>query len=171
MDKKSKIYTLFWDDNFVLMNKEKTSDNDIFLYIDEESKYMKLTFPSNIDLITRRNLERQLRQIQKRGFLIEELNKRIGKEFEYHIDEEIEDSQKVEIKEKISKSTDIEKLEQLILEIKQIWIHKRKGEGVDMTDSLENGQPSHFVTFLTSNYQRLNILISSLPNSISFNGD
>ncbi|MHA1946070.1 MAG: hypothetical protein ACXAC6_03300 [Candidatus Hodarchaeales archaeon] len=173
MEKRVEIYTLIWEDGFYLKNDEKPSKNKIFLYIDEESKYMRLTYPSSIDLITRRTLERQLRQIQKRGFLIENDNLRIGQDFEYQVEEDREDipstrqNKTLEKSQETAGNEDILKIEELIREIKQIWIHKRTGEGSDMADSIENGQPSYFVSFLASNYQKLNILINSLPNKIS----
>ena len=173
MNNNPQVYTLIWENEFVLKNDEKSSQNNIFLFIDGESKYMRLTYPSSIDLITRRNLERQVRQIQKRGFFIDKLHLRIGQNFEYHMEEDrevtlstLKDIPPIKIPE-LAETEDIKKLEQLIQEIKQIWIHKRKGEGADMTESLENGQPSYFVSFLASDYQKLNILISSLPNMIS----
>ncbi|MCK4848410.1 MAG: hypothetical protein KAT16_05260 [Candidatus Heimdallarchaeota archaeon] len=172
MGKNEQIYTLVWDDGFLLKNDEKPIQNKIFLYIDKESKYMRLTYPSSIDFLTRRNLERQLRQIQKRGFFIEKLKIRIGQDFEYQMEEDREASPstpQIKSQEKSQESTENEnliKLGQLISEIKRIWIHKRKGEGSDMTDSLKDGQPSYFVSYLDSDFQRLNILISSLPDKI-----
>jgi hypothetical protein len=167
------VYTLIWDDGFLLKGENKSSQSNILLFIDEESKYMRLTYPSTTDLITRRNLERQVRQIQKRGFFLENKNSRIGRDFDYQMEEEretISSTPKVDQVEKIqgiAESIDIPRLEQLMRDIKQIWVHQRIGEGSDMTDSLENGQPSYFVSFLTSNYQKLNILISSLPDRLS----
>ncbi len=172
MGKNAQIYTLIWDDGFLLKSDEKPVQNKIFLFIDEESKYMRLTFPSSTDLITQRNLERQLRQIQKRGFFIDKLKLRIGQEFEYQMEEDREalsSTPRIKSQEKSQESTgneEIIKIGRLIREIKQIWIHKRKGEGSDMTDSLEDGQPSYFVSYLVSDFQRLNILISSLPDKI-----
>ncbi len=173
MEKKTQVYTLIWDNGFVLKNDEKQSQNKIFLFMDEESKYMRLTYPSSIDLITRRTLERQLRQIQKRGFFLEKENLRIGQGYEYQMEEDRDvspSSLKEHSLEKSPDSTEAEdfpKIVPLIREIKQIWIHKRTGEGSDMADSLENGQPSYFVSFLASNYQKLNILINSLPDNLS----
>ena len=173
MEKKAQVYTLIWDNGFVLKSDDKPSQNKIFLFMDEESKYMRLTYPSSIDFITRRTLERQLRQIQKRGFLLENENLRIGQGYEYQMEEDREDSpstlKDVSLEKSLDSTEDADftKIENMIRDIKLIWIHKRTGEGSDMADSLENGQPSYFVSFLASNYQKLNILINSLPDNIS----
>lgn len=132
---------------------------------------MRLTYPSDTDLLTRRNLERQLRHIQKRGFFIEALNLRIGQDNEYQMEEDrettsIPKTKFQDEKKEASENENNQKIQNTINEIKRIWIHKRKGEGTDVADSLEDGQPTYFVSYLLSDYQRLNILINSLPDKM-----
>lgn len=172
MKKDMQIYTLIWDDMFKLESNDNHSQNEIFLYIDEESEYMRLTYPSSTDLITRKKLEGQLRQIQKRGFLIIDKNLRVGQNFEYYMDEdrEIQSSNKKIQEIPLTKDNNINdtitKLEKQLIEIKKIWIYKRTSEGTDSMNSVEVGQPEHYITFLASDYQKLNIMINNLPEKI-----
>ena len=170
------VYTFVWNDEFVLLDKEeKPSSADIILYIDEESRYMRLTYPSSTKNIVRTKLQSKLMFIQKRGLWIESRNQRVGQGFDFHIDSEnptIANSQHGVSESSLSadgskKETKIsQKVETTIKIIKQIWIHKRTYEGTDLMNQEEYGEPEKYVQFRASDFEKLDIKIRSLPDSL-----
>lgn len=176
MVNESTVHTFVWKDEFVLLDKkEKLSPTDIILYIDEESQYMRLTYPSSTKNIIRTKLQSKLLFIQKRGLLIEGLNQRVGKDYEFHIDSEsltIPNSQNGVFESSLStdaSNQEIEKIQQVesaIKIIKQIWIYKRTYEGTDSMNQEKYGQPEKFVQFRASDFEKLDIKIRNLPDSL-----
>jgi len=173
---KPNVYTFVWNDDFVLLDKkEKPLPVDIILYIDEESQYMRLTYSSSTKNIIRTKLQSKLMFIQKRGLWIESLNQRVGKGYEFHIDSEslaIPNSQNGVSESLLSvdasnQETEInQQVESTIKIIKQIWIHKRTYEGTDLMNQEEYGQPEKCVQFRASDFEKLDVKIRSLPDSI-----
>lgn len=173
---KPTVYTFVWNDEFVLLDKkEKPSPSDIVLYIDEESQYMHLTYPSSTKKIVRTKLQSKLMFIQKRGLWIERLNQRVGKDYEFHIDSEsptIPNSQNGVFESSLSADVSNheaeinQQVESAIKIIKQIWVHKRTYEGTDLVNREEYGQPEKCVQFRASDFEKLDIKIRSLPDSI-----
>ncbi len=176
MKTEQSVYTFVWNDDFILLEEgEKPSLNDIVLYIDEESQYMRLIYPSSTNNIIRTKLQSKLMFIQKRGLLIESLNQRVGKNYEFHIDSESLStpiSQNGISENSLSPSassqeSEINKqIESTIKIIKQIWIHKRTHDGTDLINQEEYGQPEKYVQFRASDFEKLDIKIRSLPDSI-----
>lgn len=173
---KPTVYTFVWNDEFILLDeKEKPSSVDIVLYIDEESQYMRLTYPSSTTNIIRTKLQSKLMFIQKRGLWIETLNQRVGEGYEFHVDAEspaMANSQTGVSESSLSagvsqQETEInQQVESTIKIIKQIWIHKRTYEGTDLMNQEEYGQPEKCVQFRASDFEKLDIKIRSLPDSI-----
>ncbi len=176
---KSQIYTFIWNDDFILVdNEEKPSSEDIILYIDDESQYMRLTYPSSTSLILRTKLQSKLAFIQKRGLWIERLNQRVGKGYEFHVD--LESSSSTLHDQTSAGSTPssddndqennmISSIESGIRIVKQIWMHKRTHEGTDLMNQEKYGQPEKYVQFRASDFEQLDIKIRSLPDSIVSN--
>ena len=59
-----------------------------------------------------------------------------------------------------------QQVESTIKIIKQIWIHKRTYEGTDLMNQEEYGQPEKCVQFRASDFEKLDVKIRSLPDSI-----
>ncbi|MFW9902741.1 MAG: hypothetical protein ACFFFH_00295 [Candidatus Thorarchaeota archaeon] len=174
MVSKPTVYIFVWKDEFVLLDeKEKPTPNDIVLYIDEESRYMRLTYPSSTKNIIRTKLHSKLLFIQKRGIWLERLNQRIGKDYEFHIDSG--SSQNEELPSPLAtdasnQETQInQQIKTAIKIIKQIWIHRRTFEGTDSMNQEQYGQPEKYVQFRASDFEKLDIQIRNLPDSIASN--
>jgi hypothetical protein len=171
MESKPTIYTFIWNDEFVLLDdKEKPTPDDIILYIDEESQYMRLTYPSTTKNIIRTKLQSKLLFIQKRGLWLDRSNQRIGKDYEFHIDSESSQNDNLtslQATDVFNQETKInQQIESAIKIIKQIWIHKRTFVGTDSMNREEYGQPEKYVQFRASDFEKLDIQIRNLPDSI-----